>query len=109
MDWFSFSTALIPLAAVYQLWLYPYFLSPTRKVPGPRGSLLNWRYVLFGEFSKIMHGEAGIVQREWANQYGAVVRAVGPFGIQRLMFLNPPAMHKVLVSDWAEYPRVSLD
>ncbi|KAL5512545.1 hypothetical protein ACEPAG_3198 [Sanghuangporus baumii] len=100
-------SAFVPLAIVYQLWLYPYFFSPIRKVPGPKGSLLDWRYVLFGEFPKIMHGEAGIVQREWAKEHGTVIRAVGPFGISRMMFLNPTAMHKVLVSDWVEYPRPS--
>ncbi|KAL5531870.1 hypothetical protein ACEPAF_5433 [Sanghuangporus sanghuang] len=100
-------SALVLLAIVYQLWLYPYFFSPIRKVPGPKGSLLDWRYVLFGEFPKIMRGEAGIVQREWAKEYGTIIRAMGPFGISRMMFLSPTAMHKVLVSDWVEYPRPS--
>ncbi|OCB91777.1 cytochrome P450 [Sanghuangporus baumii] len=100
-------SALVLLAIVYQLWLYPYFFSPIRKVPGPKGSLLDWRYVLFGEFPKIMRGEAGIVQREWAKEYGTIIRAVGPFGISRMMFLSPTAVHKVLVSDWVEYPRPS--
>ena len=77
-------------------------------MPGPRGSLLDWRYILYGEFPKIMRGEAGIVQREWANQYGQAIRAVGPFGISRVMFLSPEAMQKVLVADWVEYPRAGL-
>lgn len=53
-----------------------------------------------------MRAEAGILQREWANLYGTVVRAVGPFGIERVIFLSPEAMQKVLVSDWLQYPRV---
>ena len=56
-----------------------------------------------------MRGEAGIVQREWAKEYGPTIRAVGPFGISRMMFLGPTAMQKVLVSEWIEYPRVSVD
>ncbi|EJD08216.1 cytochrome P450 [Fomitiporia mediterranea MF3/22] len=99
------AAVLLPLAVIYQLWLYPYFITPLRKTPGPKGSLLSPKYVLFGEFPAIMYGEAGVVQREWAKQYGPIVRAVGPFGIHRLMFLSPVAMQKVLVSDWTEYPR----
>ena len=56
-----------------------------------------------------MRAEAGILQRQWAKLYGTVVRAVGPFGIERVMFLSPASMQKVLVSDWMEYPRVSLN
>ena len=53
-----------------------------------------------------MRSEAGILQREWAKLYGKIVRAVGPFGIERVMFLSPTAMQKVLVDDWVDYPRV---
>lgn len=53
-----------------------------------------------------MRAEAGILQREWAKLYGTVMRAVGPFGIERVIFLSPNAMQKVLVSDWTQYPRV---
>ena len=89
-----------------QLVLYPYVFSPLRKLPGPRGSLLSIRYLLLGEFPAIMAAEAGILQREWAKVYGTVMRAVGPFGMERVMFLSPPAMQRVLVDDWVEYPRV---
>lgn len=55
-----------------------------------------------------MRNEAGILQKEWVKTYGTSVRAVGPFGIERMMFLSPEAMQKVLVSDWTDYPRVSV-
>ncbi|KAI5117975.1 hypothetical protein M0805_004908 [Coniferiporia weirii] len=93
------------LKVVHQILLYPYVLSPLRRVPGPLGSLGSVRYVLYGEFPKIMRAEAGILQREWAKLYGTIVRAVGPFGLERVMFLSPSAMQKVLVSDWTQYPR----
>jgi hypothetical protein len=69
--------------------------------------LWSMNYILFGEFPKIMRTEAGILQREWSKLYGKAVRAVGPFGVERVMFLSPAAMQKVLVDDWEEYPRVS--
>lgn len=100
-------TALTILKIVHQLVLKPFYLSPMRKAPGPSTSPKSFKYVLFGEFPDIMRAEAGILQRQWAKEYGPVVRAVGPFGIERMMFLSPTAMQKILVSDWVEYPRVS--
>ncbi|KAF5375769.1 hypothetical protein D9757_009010 [Collybiopsis confluens] len=52
-----------------------------------------------------MVSESGITQREWAKQYGPVVRVVGPVGIERVMFLRPEALQKVMVKDWLDYPR----
>ena len=78
-----------------------------RNAPGPSTSPKSLRYILFGEFPSIMRAEAGIIQRNWVKEYGEVVRAVGPFGIERMMFLSPVAMQKILVSDWVEFPRVS--
>ncbi|KAH8110546.1 cytochrome P450 [Phellopilus nigrolimitatus] len=91
------AATLIVLKVVHQLILYPRVFSPLRKAPGPTGPLSSIRYVLYGEFPKIMRAEAGILQREWAKLYGTIVRA--------FMFLSPDAMHKVLVSDWIDYPR----
>ncbi|KAL0960785.1 hypothetical protein HGRIS_005806 [Hohenbuehelia grisea] len=87
---------------LYQLILWPRFLSPLRALPGPPlGS------VLAGQFPVIMKGEQGIPQREWTKQYGPVVRVVGPIGIERLIITRFETLQKVLVSDWVEYPRPS--
>ncbi|KAG6911171.1 hypothetical protein DXG01_003911 [Tephrocybe rancida] len=56
-------------------------------------------------FPAIINGEAGIPQREWVKKHGPVVRAVGPLGVERLIFMKPEALHKILVSDWVDYPR----
>ncbi|KAI0093728.1 cytochrome P450 [Irpex rosettiformis] len=96
---------LIGLKALHQFILYPWALSPLRALPGPKGSLWSLKYILYGEFPKIMYSEAGVLQREWSKLYGKVIRAVGPFGIERVIFLSPAAMQKVLVDDWIDYPR----
>lgn len=33
---------------------------------------------------------------------------VGPIGIERLIVMNPETIHKLMVTDWVDYPRVSL-
>ncbi|KAI0345150.1 cytochrome P450 [Trametopsis cervina] len=96
---------LLTLRLAHKFVLYPWLLSPLRRLPGPRGTLWSPTYLLFGEYPNIMRAEAGILQREWAKAYGRVMRAVGPFGIERVIFLSPAAMQKVLVDDWVEYPR----
>ena len=96
------------MKVLHQFILYPYVFSPLRALPGPRGSLLSPKYLLWGEFLAIMTSEAGVLQREWAKAYGMVLRAVGPFGIERVQCLSAQAMQKVLVDAWADYPRVSL-
>jgi hypothetical protein len=100
-------TGLLGLKVFHQVILYPWLLSPLRTLPGPKGPLWSMDYLLFGEFPKIMRSEAGILQREWSKLYGKVVRAVGPFGLERVMFLSPAAMQKILVDDCINYPRVS--
>lgn len=87
----------------YYVFLYPRYVSPLRVLPGP-----PWGHILFGQFPAIIRAEAGILQREWVKQYGPVVRAIGPFGLERIIFTKVDALHKILVSDWMAYPRVSL-
>jgi hypothetical protein len=54
-----------------------------------------------------MRCNKGTLQREWAEKYGPVVRAVGPLGVERMMFLSPSALQRVLVTEWMNYPRVN--
>ncbi|TFK73628.1 cytochrome P450 [Pluteus cervinus] len=84
----------------YYAFLYPHYVSPLRALPGP-----PWGHILFGQFPAIIRAEAGILQREWIKQYGPVVRAIGPFGLERVIFTKVDALHKILVSDWMAYPR----
>lgn len=99
----SSPTAYIVYLVLHKLIIWPYLLSPLRKVPGPPiGNLI------LGQSRVIVNSEAGIPQREWVKKYGPVVRLVGPVGIERLMFMEPDALHQLLVKDWLRYPRVSL-
>lgn len=86
----------------YNIFLYPYLLSPLRHIPGPPvGNPLT------GQMLKVVKGEAGIPQREWAKQYGPLVRVVGPIGIERLIPLEPSKLKTILVNQWVDYPRVN--
>ncbi|KAH9482683.1 Cytochrome P450 monooxygenase 205 [Psilocybe cubensis] len=85
---------------IHRLILWPYFLSPLRNLPGPPLGNPIW-----GQSPYIIRSETGIPQREWVKQHGPIVRVVGPVGIERLIFMNPEALHQILVKDWLDYPR----
>ncbi|KAF9448070.1 cytochrome P450 [Macrolepiota fuliginosa MF-IS2] len=83
-----------------RLVIWPLFLSPLRKVPGPPlGNLI------LGQSRTIVQSETGIPQREWVKKYGPVVRIVGPVGVERLIFMEPDTLHQILVKDWLQYPQ----
>lgn len=83
--------------------LYPRFFSPLRNVPGP--SLGN---PLLGQYLTIVKSESCIPQREWTKAHGPVVRMMGPFGKERLIFLSPEALNQIMVKGWLENPRVRI-
>ncbi|KZV84536.1 cytochrome P450 [Exidia glandulosa HHB12029] len=93
-------TFLVATHLVYKLVLYPRYFSPLRHIPGPP---LGDPFL--GQGPAILATEAGILQRQWVHTYGPVVRAVGPLGIERVMFTSPEAMRKILVEEWLNFPR----
>lgn len=51
------------------------------------------------------------MQRGWVERYGGggrgAVRAVGPFGIERVIWMGKGVLGRVLSEEWVDYPRVS--
>jgi hypothetical protein len=41
------------------------------------------------------------------KEHGQAIRAVGPLGVERMIFCRPEALHKILVAGWLVNPRVS--
>ncbi|KAJ3575027.1 hypothetical protein NP233_g1369 [Leucocoprinus birnbaumii] len=93
-------SAYVTYLILHRLILWPFVFSPLRKLPGPPVG-----HLILGQSRQIITSESGIPQREWVKKYGPVVRMVGPVGIERLMFLEPEALHQILVKDWLQYPR----
>ncbi|KIJ40533.1 hypothetical protein M422DRAFT_173588, partial [Sphaerobolus stellatus SS14] len=94
------STAFVIYRILHQLFLKPLIFSLLKRVPGP-----SLGHPIFGQFLNTTTSEPGKVHHKWAEQYGPVVRMIGPFGVDGVMFLNPSALQRILVSDWLEYPR----
>lgn len=99
-------SAYVFIRFLYRLYVYPIFLSPLRKAPGP-----PYGHWLLGQLPKFTRQgvDPMVTQREWMKEYGdsrGILRDIGPFGVERIMFLSTQATHKILVSDWLDYPRV---
>ncbi|KAF5363349.1 hypothetical protein D9756_000261 [Leucocoprinus leucothites] len=93
-------SAYVAYLILRRLIIWPFVLSPLRKLPGPPvGNLI------LGQSRTIINSETGIPQREWVKKYGPVVRMVGPVGVERLIFMEPEYLHQILVKDWLQYPR----
>ncbi|KAJ3923545.1 cytochrome P450 [Lentinula edodes] len=104
---------IITIAAIYQLVLYPFYLSPLRALPGPAlgpnllidSAFMTLTEIYLGRFGDILNGEAGIPQREWIKNYGKAIRVVGPIGIQRVIFSGAESLQRMLVTNWISNPR----
>ncbi|KAH8825622.1 cytochrome P450 [Flagelloscypha sp. PMI_526] len=92
-------SALLATTFLYKAIIYPRFFTPLRKIPGPNS---HW---LLGNNRDIEENEPGVPCRNWWKEYGPIVRFKGFFGTERVMFMNPDALHKVLTSDWVDFPR----
>ncbi|PBK72346.1 cytochrome P450 [Armillaria solidipes] len=76
---------------VYWLIVYPRFFSPLRHLPGPPVG-----EPILGQAKKIFSTQVGMAAREWINEYGSIVRAVGPVGLERLIFITPEGLHQIM-------------
>nr|CAG8633114.1 981_t:CDS:2 [Entrophospora candida] len=75
----------------YKWIIYPLYLSPLSKIPGPRPD-----HFLLGNFLEIINPTGGI---HWAEKYGNVYRCYGLFNEPRVYILDENNIQKVLVTD----------
>lgn len=62
-----------------------------------------------GQAGAFLSNDYSVTLQGWIKEYGSAVRVVGPIGIERVFFSSPQTLNRILVSGWAEYPRVSSD
>ncbi|CAJ0634323.1 1270_t:CDS:10 [Entrophospora sp. SA101] len=74
----------------YKWIIYPLYLSPLSKIPGPRPD-----HFLLGSFLEIIKPTGGV---HWAEKYGNVYRCYGLFNEPRVYILDEKNIQKVLVN-----------
>ena len=80
-------------------WIFPFYLSPMRHVPTIPG------FPLWGHFFTIITTEMGVVQRDWHQKYGGVVRYFFPFGKELLSVVDDDALKQITVRNPYNYPK----
>ncbi|KAK8140988.1 hypothetical protein G3M48_001110 [Beauveria asiatica] len=88
----------------WYMFIYPFFISPLRKLPTPGG----WRLVTGHSIEAISRG-MGVSARDWiaetANE--GFIRIYGPFHREHLIITSPQALGEVLVSKAYEFEKPS--
>ncbi|KAI0337445.1 cytochrome P450 [Trametopsis cervina] len=94
-SWFSVFSFVLTIFISYLLYVLirPWHFSALKHIPGPS---FRDGHLLWGHYPAILRSQAGIIQRDWAHQFGSVVRAVGPLGFERLVFSSIPAMRAIM-------------
>lgn len=90
---------IIPYYVIYNSWVYPFYVSPLRKIPTVPGN------AFLGHLRIIVNEEVGVPQRTWHQQYGPVVRYFLPFGAERLSFVGDDAIKHLTVRNPYNYPK----
>lgn len=94
---------LLPTSLVVYIlfwsWLWPFYLSPLRKVPTVPG------FPLWGQFREIITQEVGVPQREWHKQHGPIIRYFFPLGNERLSIAEDDALKHMTLRNTYNYPK----
>ncbi|PIA95983.1 Cytochrome P450 3A9 [Cercospora beticola] len=88
--------------AIYKLFIYPFYVSPLRHVPGPKGGL-----PLLGHAMAEFEHPAGATFLDWMKQIpnDGLIRYRGPLHENTLFVAGPNALQEVLVTRAYEFEK----
>lgn len=92
-------TAIPFYIAVYQSYIYPFYISELRHIPTVPG------YPLWGQFAEVITTECGVPQRKWHTEHGPIIRYFFPFGAERLAVADDKAIHQMTIKNPYNYPK----
>lgn len=91
--------ATITLYTIYCSWIFPFYISELRHIPTVPG------FPLWGQFFTIISTECGVIQRDWHEKHGPIVRYFFPFGSERLSVTDDDAIKQMTVRNPYNYPK----
>ncbi|RIA79007.1 cytochrome P450, partial [Glomus cerebriforme] len=89
----------------YKIYIWPYYISPLRKIPGPPSE-----NPFYGHIKTIMTEESGEPQLRWIKQYGNIVKLYGLFNEPNILVADPKIIQEISVNhtyDYIKPPSVS--
>ncbi|KAG0274791.1 hypothetical protein BGZ95_009459 [Linnemannia exigua] len=99
--------AFLPIYIFYKTYLYPTFLSPLRRIPGPPNKPKHNKYHIpfMGLFLDLVKEEPGSVYRDWIEQYGGIVCHVSLFNSLQVVLGDPKAIQHVFSTYAYDYQK----
>ncbi|KAL1621656.1 hypothetical protein SLS56_009126 [Neofusicoccum ribis] len=103
-QWGTFAILLISEIAVNLVvvcYLWPFVLSPLRKLPGPKDG-----HFLFGHALEEMGRATGVLAWEWGNkvEHTDFIRYTGFFGEEKLLPMSPDTVRQLLTHEDVQWP-----
>ncbi|CAG8488230.1 18799_t:CDS:2, partial [Rhizophagus irregularis] len=90
----------------YKLFIWPYFISPLRKIPGPPSDSL-----IYGNLKTLMKEESGVPQLGWVEEHGKVITFHGLFNKPKLYIADAKLIQEILLNkayDFIKPPSVAI-
>ncbi|KAK4495702.1 hypothetical protein PRZ48_012970 [Zasmidium cellare] len=96
---------LLPVGyVIYLVFIYPFYFSPFRNLPEPKGAKFPWAHA-----AEILEGRNGPAYRKWMTTVPneGIIRLRVLFNQERLFLTSPEAMKEVLVQKTYEFAKPS--
>ncbi|RIA97841.1 cytochrome P450 [Glomus cerebriforme] len=90
---------------IYKIYIWPCYISPLRKIPGPPSE-----NPFYGNLKTLLKEESGEPQLRWVKQYGNIVKFHGIFNTPTLFIADPKILQEININqsyDYIKPPSVS--
>ncbi|PKY54087.1 cytochrome P450 [Rhizophagus irregularis] len=77
----------------YKIFIWPFYISPLRKFPGPPSESL-----LYGNLKTLMREEYGVPQLRWIKKYGNVIKYHGLFNKPTLLIADTKLVQEITLN-----------
>ncbi|CAG8647251.1 22755_t:CDS:2 [Cetraspora pellucida] len=85
---------------LYKCYIYPLYLSPLRKIPGPPSE-----NIILGHYATFLKGDHGIAFSHLTKQYGGIVRYHSLLNETHILITDPKLVQMIMISRAYEFPR----
>ncbi|KAI4225137.1 MAG: hypothetical protein L6R40_008387 [Gallowayella cf. fulva] len=89
---------LTSINLIYCCWIYPFYLSPLRRIPTVPGN------PLWGHIFTLFREEAAVPHRAWHQKYGNLVRFFLPFGLEIISVADDGALKSITATHPYNFP-----
>ncbi|GBC03524.1 hypothetical protein RclHR1_05180001 [Rhizophagus clarus] len=87
----------------YKTYIWPFYISPLRKIPGPSSESL-----IFGHFGPLFAEESGEPQIRWVKKYGNILKYHGVLNRPFILVTDTKIIQDIVVNQAYDFPKPPL-